>query len=429
MVRASQEEGSELTEQIEGSKTARIPFSRNFKLIVLNSGISRTGTSGFQLAILWIALFITKSPILAGLADGMSALPLLMSFLFGALVDKLPSKKALAIFISVVRVLSIFALFLSVAYSNIIIETLSIYFVAFVIGMSTDILNSVRSTWGKQFLGEAQYQSGTSIAQSVSAIAEGVGYGISGVLILLGIQYAVYSFSLIFAVSIIPLAIIRNDKTDVTSREKNLQSAMMMGLKAIFGDSRLRALIIIVLAINLAMGTFGIFVVYLVEDHFHLSAIYYTTLALSVVLGTFIGAVIGSKARGKIGHYSIGSIFPIALMLVAMGNINSIIPDYAITLAIGVLIGLINVVVGTAIMRIVEQEMMARVSGAINTFGVSLTFISGAIGGVLIQLLSLRGAFMLIGVILAAVSFLPLLFSDFYNIRVDGKSLNQTPSG
>lgn len=397
--------------------------------MVINGGISRAGTSGFQIAILWIALLLTKSPILAGFADGMSALPLLLSFLFGAMVDKLSSKRALAIFISVVRALSILALFLSITYNNLLVEVLSIYFVAFVIGMSTDILNSVRSTWGKQFLQDSQYLSGTSLSQSVTAIAEGVGYGVSGLLILLGLQYAIYSFSLIFAISIIPLVMVRDDRTDETSREENIQAAMMKGLRTIFGDSRLRALIILVLAINLAFGTFGIFAVYLVEDHFHLSAIYFTTLALSIVLGSLVGAALGSRARGKMGHYSIGTIFPLSLLLIAMGNINSILPDYAIAIAMGILIGLVNVVVGTAIMKIVEQDMMARVSGAINTFGISLTFLSGAIGGVLIQFLTLRGAFMLIGTILAVVSFLPLLFSDFYNIQVEGGSGKQIHTG
>ena len=196
---------------------------------------------------------------------------------------------------------------------------------------------------------------------------------------------------------------------------------MKEGLKFIFGDKRLRGLVIIIMAINLTIGTVGIFLVYLVEVQFRLSAIYYTTLALCVTLGAIAGSIAGSKVRGKVGHYSIGTIFPIAMLLLAIGNLNTIYPDYAALIGVGILVGIVNVVVNTAVMKIVDQEMMARVSGTLNTFGVSITFVSGAIGGALIGLLTLRGAFILISIILGAVSFIPLLFRDFFNLKVEGE--------
>ncbi len=411
-------EASNLAGQPEGAINARVPFSKNYKLMVFNNAISRTGTAGFQLAILWIALLLTKSPVLAGFADGMSALPLMLSFVFGAIVDRLVSKKALAIVISSFRAASIMVLFIAISQSSLILEVFSIYFVAFVIGMSTDILNAIRSSWSKQFMEESQYQGGVSLSQSVTAIAEAAGYAISGVLILLGLQFAIYSFAIIFAVSIAPLILIRKERTSNVAKEIDIKSSVREGMKFIFGDSRLRALVIIIMAINLTIGTVGIFMVYLVEVHFKLSAIYYTSMALSVTIGVIVGSVLGSKAKGKVGHYSIGTIFSIALLLLAVGNLGSIYPDYAAILGVGVLVGVVNVVVNTAIIKIVDQEMMGRISGAFNTFGISITFISGAIGGVLIQLLTIRGAFILISVILGVVSFIPLLFSDFFNLRV-----------
>lgn len=402
----------------EALKTAKSHFSRNYRLVVYNSAISRAGTSGFQLAILWIALLLTKSPVLAGLADGMSALPLVLSFVFGAIVDRLFSKRTFAISISIFRTFSIFALFIAILYSSLVLEVLSIYFVAFVVGMSTDVLNSIRSSWTKQFLELPQYQSGVSLLQSVTAVAEAAGYAISGLLILLGLQFAIYSFALIFGVSIAPLILLKGEKTENVAREKDIKSSVREGLKFIFGDSRLKALVIIIMAINLTIGTVGIFLVYLVEVHFRLPAIYYTTMALSVTIGIIAGSLLGSKARGRVGRYSIGTIFPTALLLFAIGNIDSIYLDYAAFLGIGILVGVLNVVINTVMIGIVDQELRGRVSGTLSTFGVSIIFVSGAIGGALIQLLTLRGAFILISIILGAVSFLPLLFRDYYNLIV-----------
>ena len=63
------EVGSELDQH-------KLRFSGNFKLLVATGTISRTGLAGFQISVLWIALLITRSSILAGLADGMAVLPL-----------------------------------------------------------------------------------------------------------------------------------------------------------------------------------------------------------------------------------------------------------------------------------------------------------------------------------------------------------------
>ena len=405
-----------MTDQIQSREKAK--FSKNFLLMTLNSGISRTGTSGFQLAILWIALLITKSTVLTGFADGMSALPLVFSFIFGAVVDRLASKRTMGIFISVLRVISIFALFVAVEKANLILEVFSIYSVAFVIGMTTDILNSIRSSWSKQFLKEEQYQPGVSILQSISAVAEALGYGFSGVLIVLGLNYAIYGFALIFAVSIVPLFLIRGENTSKTATERDLKSSVSEGMRFIFGDKRLTALIIIVMAINLTMGTFGIFVVDLVEVHFRLSAIYYTFLAMTASIGIILGAVLGSRVRGKVGYYVTGTIFPIAMILIIIGNIPSIYPDYGLVLGIGILIGVVNVVIEIAIIRIVNQEMMGRISGTINTFGMSIMFISGAIGGILIDIFTLRGAFIFIGITLGMVSFITILFREFFIMAV-----------
>ena len=394
------------------------PIGTNYKLIVLNSSISRLGTSGFAVSILWFALIVTGSPVLAGFADGMGALPLLLSFAFGAYVDSLSSKKQLAVLASVIRAVSILSLFLALRFSNLFIETASIYFVAFVMGLTSDILNSTTASWTKQFLLDTQYKRGTSLMQSTTSLAQSVGYAVAGALILFGFNFTIYSFAIIFAISVIPLLLMRNETTIKVSGEKSLQSSLINGIRYIFGDKRLRAMIILTLIVNLAFGTVGIFFAVLVSDQFKLPAIYYTFLFLSLTLGLFFGAILGAKAKGKAGFYSMTIILAIGILLFLIGELRSVYPDYAVSFVMGLLIGIVNVVITTAVVKIVEQEMMGRVMGAVNTFAISLTFVSGAIGGVLIRLLTLHGAFFLVGALIAVSAALPLFFRDFYNLEV-----------
>lgn len=407
-----------MTEAINGNDPDRLHFSRNFKLLVATGAISRTGVAGFQIAVLWIALLLTRSSILAGLADGMAVLPLIFSFVFGAYVDRQASKKWLALLVSITRVLSIFALFISLFIDNLLVKTLSIYFVAFVVGLSTDIMDSTSASWSKQFLDDSQYKSGTSLSQSLGALAEALGYALSGVFLILGLRFAVYSFAIVFAIAIIPILRIKNERTANISTENGINSSIRKGLNYVFKDRRLRALAIIILAINLAFGTIGIFMAYLIQDQFGLSAIYFTMLGVSLALGVIFGSAMGSLARGKVGTYTIFTITPIGGLLFLVGISSSVYLDYAMIAVIGILIGVINVVINTAIIKTVDREMMGRVSGTIKTLGVSLTFFSGAIGGVLIQLLTLQGGFYFIGAVVCIASFTPLIFREFYDIRI-----------
>lgn len=384
-------------------------------MLILNNSISFAGLSGFSLAIVWITLAITNSAVLSGFADGMSALPLFLSFAFGAYVDRLASKRNLAILVSVARVVTILVLFIAVEYDSLFLAVASIYSVAFVIGLTTDVMDSISSTWTKQFLTEDTYLKGTSRLKSATSLAQGTGYAISGAIILLGIAPAIIAFAILFAISTLPLFLVSNDHTEDVSMETRIQSSMMNGIRYIFGDGRLKAMILITLVVNLAFGMAGLFFAVLVQDSFSLPAIYYTTLYLSLTAGIFMGSIIGGKVSGKLGFYTIVTLAPIGLLLFLIGSMNSIFLDYPLAFLIGLAIGVINVKVTAALVKFVEQTMMARVMGAVKTFAISLTFVSGAIGGVLLRFFGLSHSFYIVGGIILVSAFIPLVFKDYYN--------------
>lgn len=397
--------------------TAMKPKSRNFHLLVINSSVSSAGLSGFSLAIIWITLVITKSTVLSGLADGMSALPLFLSFVFGAYVDSIASKKNLAILVSVGRVASMFGLFIALHYNNLILEVVSIYSVAFVLGLTTDVMDSISSAWTKQFLTEDTYKKGTSSLRSATSLAQGAGYAISGGIILLGIAPAIVGFAVIFGVSTIPLFVVKNDRTTEVSEDSGLHSSMINGIRYIFHDSRLKAMILITLVVNLAFGMVAIFFAVLVEQSFSLPAIYFTTLYFSLTAGIFVGSVLGGKVSGKLGFYTVLTVSIIGALVFLVGFISSIFLDYPVSFLMGLVIGVINVLVMAALVKFVDQTMMARVMGALKTFAISLTFISGAVGGLIITLIGVSNAFYLIGTVIFIAAFIPLAFRDYYNAR------------
>lgn len=394
------------------------PIGRNFWMVVLNSSISTLGTGGFGLAIIWITLALTNSTVIAGFADGMGAAPLFLSFVFGAYIDSLVSKKKISIIASVVRTVSILALILALESSDTLVVVAAIYLVAFSIGLNSDILSSTGASWTKQFLQDSQYKKGTSLMQSASALSQSFSFIVAGVLILFGFHFAVYGFAAIFAVSTIPLLLIKNDSLDTVPEKKPLHSSMIHGISYIASNRSLIAIIIMSLIVNLAFGTIGIFAAFLVEDKLVLPAIYFTTFFVLLTVGIFLGSALGQKVKGKVGPYTVLTLLAIGILYMLFGKTGSIYLDFPISFVIGTLIGLINVVAMTSMVKIVQQDMMARVMGAIKTFAVSLTFISGALGGVMIALISLDWSFYVIGGVILISAAIPLLFREYYNISI-----------
>lgn len=397
-------------------KTTQI--SRNFKLMTLNSGIARTATAAFAITIVWIALKITGSPIIAGFSDSMVSLPLFFSFVFGAYIDRLSTKRNLAIITSLARAASMFILFVPLWYDSNFIRIISLFSVSFILGMTSDILNSTRGAWSKQFLVENNYKKGSSLLESATTLAQAVGFAVSGLLLILGFNSTIYALALIFTASTIPLVSIR-DKIDLSGRHREtMKESMASGLSYIKGSASLKSIIIILLFINLAFGSVSIFFAYMVDDKFHLPAVYYAFLFLSLTLGIVIGSVSGSAVKGKIGFYNAILISATGLLLLSMGFVNLILIDFPIVFFMGFMIGVVNVITETGFLKVVKQEMMARVMGAFSTFALGITFLSGGIGGILIHFITLKWSFVLIGGVVTVVAILSIAFREYYNITV-----------
>lgn len=393
-------------------------LGRNFRLVTANQGLSTIGSSAFSLAVIWITLQITGSPVISGFADGMGALPLFLSFAFGAYIDGLVSKKKISILTATLRSAVILALLVAIISSSLLLEVVSIYSVAFVVGLGSDILNSTGASWTKQFLSEEQYKKGTALMQSVTSIAQGLGFLVSGVLILFGLKFAILGFTVLMATSVLPLVFIRNDKLEESENKDSIGSSILKGIQFIFGTKSLRETIVLSLVTNLTFNTMGILMAYQVSVRFGLPAIYFSAFFVSLVVGVLAGSIIGSKVKGRIGPYTMVLLLLGGFSIMGLGFLQSIFFDYPISFLLGVLIGIVNVILFTSIVKMVDQDMMARTMGAIKTFAVSVTFISGAIGGLLISYFDIILAFYIIGGAIFISSILPMLFREFYRLSI-----------
>ncbi len=112
------------------------------------------------------------------------------------------------------------------------------------------------------------------------------------------------------------------------------------------------------------------------------------------------------------------SILVAGISVISMAASRSIYLDFVPSLVVGICIGVLNAALMTAFLKIVPYDMMARVQGAFNTFTLAVTFISGAIGGAFIALLTVKWALVLIGVLAVASAPLWVGFRELGGLKV-----------
>ncbi|MGC8546249.1 MAG: MFS transporter [Thermoplasmata archaeon] len=390
---------------------------KNFRILLINSTISRFGFSSFDLLVIWVVLYLTHSPFLSGLADGSLSFPLFISFIVGAYVDRVSRKKIMAVSASFLRSGSMIFIFTSIMLRNDFLILISIYFSAFVIGFTSDLLNSIRASWTKEFLDSEHYKSGTSIQSSLYSIAEGLGYVSSGILISWGMMDAFLGLFLIFTVSVIPIFFMGGLKK-IEIVDSGISNTLREGILFIKSHRIIMEIIIISLLANFVFGMAGIIFIVLVQLHFRLPSVFVSTIFGLLMVGIIVGSLFANKLRGKVGFISSINLFVIGISLFSIYFINDIFLVLIPSTVIGISIGIINVAIGTAILKIIPQNMMARIQGAFSTFSVAIVSLSGMIGGIIVQITGYEGSFLLLGFIVIIMSPLSLLFRGMMSLRI-----------
>ncbi len=392
--------------------------NRNFKMLLVNSGFSRFGFSTFDLVIIWVVLYITHSPFLSGLADGMMAFPLFLSFVVGAYVDKISRKKNLAIVASFFRAISMLLIFIGIFFGNQLIVIIAIFISAFLIGFTSDILNSIRASWTKEFLSESQYKYGSSSQNTVNSLAEGIGYIASGFLIQMGFSGAFLALFVVFLLSVTPIIFIINAETTVENVEENISSTIIEGMNFVKKNRAIVQIMIIAIIVNFIFGMAGIIFIALVQVHFKLPPIYVSLIFVSLLIGIIGGSSFARILSGRVGPITLVNLVTVGFSLVSIYFIRAIMIVILPTLIIGFSIGITNVVVGTALLKIIPSDMMARIQGTFNTFSVAIVSVSGMIGGLIIQAFGYGGSFVILGIGIIIISPLPILFKKMGNLTI-----------
>ncbi len=131
-----------------------------------------------------------------------------------------------------------------------------------------------------------------------------------------------------------------------------------------------------------------------------------------LLLGIVLGSTLARSISGMLGTIFLFTFLVIGFSLVSVYLINIIMLILVPAFVIGVAIGILNVAAGSALLKIIPQNFMARVEGAFSTFSAGAVAFSGIIGGMIVQLVGYSYSFILLGAVIVIISPLSVIFKN-----------------
>lgn len=353
---------------MEKKKYRLLLSQRQYIRLLLADTINRFGDSIDVIAYSWIMYEITGSASLMALVVGLNFIPTVFLTPFaGAFVDRISKKRvmALADLLRFVFVAAIVTLYTTGLLSPALIVVFT---------LATSTVEAFRLPAGgailPQLLEQEYYTLGKAANYSVSRISGLAGYMLAGgVIALLGAAGALWidaaTFLIIWSIRY------QENLQDAKQTVKGVIQDFAEGFRFIRASRTIQTVSLIGLLINFGIMPLTVFQTPYVSDYLKMGP---ETLSYIKIL-TSVGMITGSALLPKLGKtktpviaVAAGVIMGAALieMSIAQSLSTPVLKMGILTLSmlsIGFGGGLLNVVIGSSVMKAVPKEMMGRISG------------------------------------------------------------------
>lgn len=390
---------------------------RNFGLVLLQTGISTFSTSIFDVLILWMAIALTNSPLITGIASSLLVVPLVFNFIVGAAIDNVENKRNLAVLASLLRTVAglmlLFLLILPVMH----LKEFALFLSAIVFGFTMDIFAPVRLVWTHKYLKKMVYLKGMSAINIVSRSARVTGYLCAGILIFFSLYLSILTVSILYFVSLIPILFLTEAK-DRIAEKKDLSKSIMEGIGYIKESRVILQVIIVFVVAAFFMGMTDSTFTVLIKSVLNLQPYFLSFIFLSTSIGGIIGSAAAFRIKGNVGYKLTGLYSLSALLFFAVGAVSTIYVIMVMMLFVGILSGISSPILITLILRKAPRDKIGRIQGAMDTFGFSFNSFSGIFAGLVMSLVLPRYVFFIIAGGLFVLALIILRFKDLSETRV-----------
>ena len=384
----------------ERNKSRNLP--RDFSIFVILKSFIALGGGFFSVLLPWAIITLTKSAFLVGIGEGITAVPLLTSFIIGSSIDKI-KRKANAFAFSVLGMASFFSFFLFSFYTR---ETIFIIIAllvpALIISYFDDIQTTISSFFDKALLSQGNLKKGISLRRGTSSLTKIIGIVTFAIFISFGLGVSIYFLIIIYLLSFFIFLTIRRVLSIKTKQNNPIENGgIFSGIKKFLSFRFLKELTLVAIVINFFFGMITVGFTVMIKIYFNLGGAYLSYLLGIWAIGDAVGSLLATKIKNVRGSFVSFSVILWGILFIAIFwiSLNYLYyPLLPIVFLIGLISGIMNVLIYALMLKNTDEAVIGSVFGSFNSLFGGVTFISGMISGGILIYFSAPSLFFLMGV-------------------------------
>lgn len=381
--------------------TPRSPFAvRDFRLLWLGEAISVLGDQFALIALPWLALVLTGSPLALGGVMAVMAVPRALLMLIGGVsVDRFSPRRVM-LWSNAVRLVAVGALGAVVMAGA--AELWMLYVFALVFGIADAFFFPAQTSIVPELVEPEQLQRANGIVQGTAQAAVLVGPALAGVVIAAastngaaagvgGIGIALLLDAVTFVASLVTLWLIRPRAHAVAPAQASILESIREGVRFVWSSPGLRAVILVSLAANMfIVGPFEVGMPYIAYARLPEGAAAFGIILAAFGGGSLLGLVVGSMLPpprpSRLGPVVMASLVLAGIGIAAIAAVHTTLLAALFTAVAGAALGYGNLLGITWIQGRIPPELMGRVMSLLITGSVGLVPVSMFLAGAAVQL-------------------------------------------
>lgn len=261
-----------------------------FRLLLLGTLATNTAFWMYQVAVGWLALELTDSPLFVGLAGFTGGIPMLLfSIPAGVVIDRYDRRRVLMI--AQCGVMLISGVFAAMVGAD-LIRTWSILVLVAVYGSMMTFIFPVRTAMVPSLVDRQDIAVAVALNSAVQNATRVVGPSLAGVLIaLIGVSETFAVAAVLQALALVATFRLPSGVSDQSTRGGTRWDALTLGFRIVAGSPYLLALIVLALAPTVLVMPYINLMPIFARDELDLGATGLGVLLASTGLGTVAGAL------------------------------------------------------------------------------------------------------------------------------------------
>jgi Transmembrane secretion effector len=392
-----------------------------FMRVWAGSTISQVGDQITVLALPWLVLQLTHSPVQLGIVVGLENLPFLLFTLIAGVYADRWDRRTIMLTCDLVRFAALATLPLAAAVHGLTMA--QIYAVAFVTGTGRVWFDVARYAMLPSILTEAQLVDGNSKFFASEGASSLVGPSVGGFLIkLFGAANAILADALSFLVSAAAIISLPSLRATEAPAERGWRAQLAAGFRYLFGHRIILENALFLLMFLLFQTMIQAVYVFYAQHELHLDAGLTGVMFALAGTGPLLIAPLAPRIRRRLrmGQVLV-LVTSISWMTIAILDVAPLLPKLVALAVVGLAGGidfglgtLWNVVTISYRQSVIPSQLMARVNSALRFISWGIIPLASVLGGLLTQTIGIRS---LIAISAAGLFAMFIILARFSEIR------------